>query len=132
MGVICIRGRRLRLWISDKDELSVACDAVVTTGILFEDKIGSRVGMSGLKEVGSSLRHDEATEKGSTVDDDGVECDGARGNALTVDDNGVGCDDAMEKESTVDDDDVGSTGLGRSGLGGIGSSLRREGRPRRR
>ena len=121
----------------------------MTTGILFEDKIGSRVGMSGLKEVGSSLRRDEATEegstvddngvgcdeateKGSTVDDDGVECDGARENALIVDDNGVGYDDAMEKESTIDDDDVGSTGLGRSGLGGIGSSLRRIGHPRHR
>ena len=121
----------------------------MTTGILFEDKIGSRVGMSGLKEVGSSLRRDEpteegstvdnngvgfyeATEKGSTVEDDGVECDRARKNALTVDDNGVGCNDAIEKESTIDDDNVGSTGLGKSGLGGIGSSLRRKRRPRRR
>ena len=88
--------------------------------------------MSGLKEVGSSLRCNEATEKGSTVVDDGVECDGARENALTIDNNGVRCNDEMEKESTVDDDDVESTGLGRSGLGGIGSSLYREGRPRRR
>ena len=106
MEVICICGQRLRLWISNKDELSVVSDAVVTTGILFEDKIGSRVGMSGLKEVGSSLRRNEAMEKGSTIDDDGVECDGARENALTVDDNGVGCDHAMEKESTVDNDEV--------------------------
>ena len=147
MGVICIRGRRLRLWISNKDKLSVACDTVVMTGILFKDKIRSRIGMSGLKKVGSSLcrdeateersivddngvRCDEATEKESTVDNDGVECVGARENALIVDDNGVGCDDAIEKESTVDNNDIGSIGLGRSGLGGIGSSLRREGHPR--
>ena len=77
--------------------------------------IGSTVGMSGLKEDGSSLSHDKATEKGSTVDD-----------------NGVGCDKPTEKGLTVDNDGVRSTGLGRSGLGGIGSNLRREGRSQRR
>lgn len=44
---------------------------VVTTEISLEDKIGSIVEMNGLKEVGSSVCYDKATEKGSTVDDNG-------------------------------------------------------------
>ena len=86
----------------------------MTTEISLKDWIGSTVGMSGLREDGSSLHHDEATEKISTVDN-----------------NGVGCDEPTKKGLTVDDDGVGSTSLGRSSLGGIGSSLRCEGRPRR-
>ena len=62
--------------------------------------------MGGLREVGSSLCRDEATEERSTIDD-----------------NGIGCDEATEKGSIVDDNGVGSTSFERSGLGGIGSSL---------
>ena len=97
--------------------------------------------MSGLSEDGSSLRRDEATEKGSTVDDNGVGSPGigisglredgsslrrdeATEKGSTVDDNGVGCEEPTEKGLTaVVDDGVGFTSLGRSGLGGIGSSL---------
>lgn len=39
---ICIRGRRRRLRIPDKDKSSVACDAVVPTGISLKGRVGSK------------------------------------------------------------------------------------------
>lgn len=70
-------------------------------------------------------------KKKSTVNNDGVEYNGARGakkNALTVDDKSVGCDNAMKKESIVDDNGIGSTGFGRTSLEKIDLSLYRKGR----
>lgn len=107
VGVICIHGRRLRLWIPNKDKLSIACDMVVITRISLKDRIRSTVGMSCLKKVESSVHCDKAMEKRSTMDDNGVRCDKVTEKGSTIDDNGIRCDEVIEKRSIVDDDGVG-------------------------
>lgn len=110
------------------------------TKISLKDKTRSIVEMSGLREVESSLRSDKVTEKGSTINNDGIKYDKATEKRSTVNDNGVECDKAMEKRLTVDDDGIRydkatekrltiddngirSTSLAKSSLGGRGSSL---------
>lgn len=127
----------------NKHKLSFAFDVVVMTKISFKDKIRSMMGMSSLKKAKWSLHCDEATEKGSTidnngircdkvikkkstVDDNGVECDKTREKDLIVDNDSVRCDKAMKKGSTVDNNSVRFTGLGKSSLEKIGSSLHYE------
>ena len=76
------------------------------TGISLKDRIGSIVRMSGLNKVGSSVCRDEAMEKGSTIDNNSVECCKVTEKRSTVVDNGIRCNKVMEKESIVDNDNV--------------------------